>query len=58
MRGKVDGETLPVKKSEQDVCPGATPSLLPGIFDNRLLFSFNGSSQENCSGPVHRAQPR
>lgn len=32
MHGKVDGETSPVKKSEQDTCPGAPLSLLPGIF--------------------------
>lgn len=32
MRGKVDGETSPVKISEQDMCPSAPLSLLMGIF--------------------------
>lgn len=49
MRSKVDGVTLLVKKSEQDMCPAVPPSLLPGIFDNCLLFFFNQSSWENCS---------
>lgn len=49
MRRKVDGETSLVKKSEQDVCPGATLSLLLGIFDNCLLRSFNRSRYEICS---------
>lgn len=49
MRSKVDGVTLLVKKLEQDMCPGVPPSLLPGIFDNCLLFFFNQSSWENCS---------
>lgn len=44
MRGKVDGETLLVEKSEEDMCPGAPLSLLPGIFANCLLFSFTRSA--------------
>lgn len=46
---KGDGETLPVKISEQGMCPGVPLPLLPGIFDNCLLFSFIWPSQENCS---------
>lgn len=46
---KGDGETLLVKISEQGVCPGVPLSLLPGIFDNCLLFSFIRPSWENCS---------
>lgn len=46
---KGDGETLLVKISEQGLCPGVPLSLLLGIFDNCLLFSFIQPSRENCS---------
>lgn len=49
---KGDGETLLVKISEQGMCPGVPLSLLSGIFDNCLLFSFIWPSLENYSRAV------